>query len=59
MQAATNDTPFLTRLFFRSGGPQGCWVWRCHKRMEDLLREDSFNGFLAKSVRETGRGRAY
>ena len=38
---------------------QGCWVWRCHKRMEDLIKEDAFNAFIAKNIKETGRGRAY
>ena len=34
-------------------------MWRCHKRMEDLIKEDAFNAFIAKNVKETGRGRSY
>lgn len=43
----------------RPGQTDGCWVWRCHKRMEDLIKEDAFNAFIAKNIKETGRGRAY
>lgn len=33
------------------GSTDGCWIWRCHKRMEDLINEDKYNDFLKKTLR--------
>ncbi|KAJ1471613.1 glycoside hydrolase [Baffinella frigidus] len=41
------------------GSTEGCWIWRCHKNMEDLIKEDPFNGFLKGMVTKAQRGHAY
>jgi len=43
----------------KPGSTDGCWIWRNHKWMEDLLKEDKFNGFLKKMHEETKRGATY
>eukprot|EP00282_Hemiselmis_andersenii_P005405 CAMPEP_0114134328 /NCGR_PEP_ID=MMETSP0043_2-20121206/14095_1 /TAXON_ID=464988 /ORGANISM="Hemiselmis andersenii, Strain CCMP644" /LENGTH=864 /DNA_ID=CAMNT_0001227953 /DNA_START=33 /DNA_END=2623 /DNA_ORIENTATION=+ len=40
----------------RPGHTDGCWTWRCHLRIDDLLKEDNFNGFIHKMMGETKRG---
>ena len=41
------------------GSTEGCWTYRCHQRMENLLNEDNFNGFLKKTLQDTKRGAVY
>mmetsp|Transcript_59783 Transcript_59783/g.140742 ORF Transcript_59783/g.140742 Transcript_59783/m.140742 type:complete len:838 (-) Transcript_59783:164-2677(-) len=41
------------------GSTDGCWIWRCHKRMEDLINEDKYNDFLKKTLRDAKRGVTY
>jgi 4-alpha-glucanotransferase len=41
------------------GSTEGCWIYRCHQRMENLLNEDKFNGFLKKMLEDTKRGAVY
>ena len=36
-----------------------CWVYRCHRRMEDLLKEDSFNNMLKETLQKAKRGTIY
>jgi len=43
----------------RPGQTEGCWVWRCHLRMEKILEATEFNAFLKKMLTEAGRGKAY
>eukprot|EP00281_Chroomonas_sp_CCMP1168_P027736 CAMPEP_0206247986 /NCGR_PEP_ID=MMETSP0047_2-20121206/20113_1 /ASSEMBLY_ACC=CAM_ASM_000192 /TAXON_ID=195065 /ORGANISM="Chroomonas mesostigmatica_cf, Strain CCMP1168" /LENGTH=778 /DNA_ID=CAMNT_0053673569 /DNA_START=380 /DNA_END=2716 /DNA_ORIENTATION=+ len=43
----------------RPGSTDGVWLYRCHLFMEDLLKEESFNDWLQKTTKETGRGVAY
>jgi len=41
------------------GSTDGCWIWRCHKRMEDLCNEEKFNGFLKNLLKGAKRGTTY
>ena len=41
------------------GSTDGCWVWRCHKSMEDLIKEDKFNDFISNMLKSSGVGRTY
>jgi hypothetical protein len=34
-------------------------VYRCHKRMEDLISDDNFNGFFKKLLVAAKRGATY
>ena len=34
-------------------------VYRCHKRMEDLISDDNFNGFFKKLLGAAKRGATY
>jgi len=41
------------------GSTEGCWVYRCHKRMEDLVTQDKFNAFVKKMLQTGKRGATY
>jgi len=43
----------------RPGQTENCWVWRCHQRMETLINNDKFNGFLKKMLTDAKRGKTY
>lgn len=36
--------------------PENYWHYRMHFNLEDLLKEDDFNGQLEKFIKESGRG---
>ena len=52
-QNAKND------MINKPGSTEGCWIWRCHKRFEDLMNEDGFNTFLKNLLRGAKRGVTY
>eukprot|EP00960_Hanusia_phi_P068880 766957-Hanusia_phi.AAC.4 len=35
----------------RPGSTDGCWIWRCHKRMEDLIDNSKFNDFIKNMLK--------
>ena len=35
----------------RPGSTDGCWIWRCHKRMEDLIDNSKFNDFVKNMLK--------
>lgn len=43
----------------KPGSTDGCWIWRCHKSMEDLIGEGKFNDFVKKMNMDAKRGATY
>mmetsp|Transcript_55312 Transcript_55312/g.115704 ORF Transcript_55312/g.115704 Transcript_55312/m.115704 type:complete len:839 (-) Transcript_55312:278-2794(-) len=46
-------------LINKPGSTDGCWIWRMHKSMEDLIKEDKYNDFVRNMLKSSNCGRVY